>query len=247
MKHIVGKLAVVCIFLAALNCCSAMDAARTDIEYRDLRINVIHPSPIFLLAQPGDKVAVQIRDHSRFEVGDEVWNHVKEDLEAKGYKLVKPREARFIAQVVITSNFSELTAREIMGSPDTGAVVGGVAGGVIGAQKGTGAAVAGAAIGAAAGALADLSSSLVKVGRLDMEGVLRILEKRDQPVTTETRTEIKEGRASSVSQSIIDEENYKKLETGFTVTAEKKGLKWEECQGEVKKLIAKQISDTFGK
>ena len=246
MKRIIRTATLLCLFAVCLSGCAAMDAARTEIEYRDLRINVIHPSPLFLMAQPGDEICVQIRDQSRFEVGDDVWNRVEADLQAKGYILVPPRKARYIVQVVVTSNFSELTARELMGSPDTGAVVGGVAGGVIGAQKGTGAAIAGAAIGAAAGAMADLSSSLVKVGRLDMEGVMRVLERLDRPVSTETRTEIKEGRATSVTQEIIDRDDYKKLETSFTVTAEKKDLQWEECSEEVKELVAKQIYDTFG-
>lgn len=246
MKYIISAVALACLFLTSLSGCSMMDAARTEIEYKDLRINVINPDPIFLMAEPGDDVAVQIRDQSRFEVGDEVWNQVRNDLRRKGYNIVRPREARYIAQVVITSNFSEKSAREIMGSPDSGAVVGGVAGGVIGAQKGTGAAVAGAAIGVAAGALADLTSSLVKVGRLEIDGILRILEKRASPIATETRTELKQGTSSTVSQDINDSSNYKQIETTFKITAEKKKLEWEECEKEVKGLIAKQIADTFG-
>jgi len=228
-----------------LTACSVMDAARTEIEYHDLKLNTTSPNPLFLDAQPGDSVSLQIRDRSGFNIGKRVKEEVEQTLKMKGYEIVLPREARFKVQVVLTSNFSEKTAREIMGSPDTGAVAGGVAGGVIGAQKGTGAAIAGAAVGTAAGALADLTSSLVKVGRVQFDGVIRVLEKADRALLTETRTEIKQGSATSVSQEFKEEIPHKQFQSDFSVTAEKTGLEWEECEKPVLEAIIKEISENF--
>jgi hypothetical protein len=229
-----------------LLCIISCSATTKYIKHGKLETQTRMSETIFLdpISEAQKTVLLQIRNTTG-KSGLDITNKLKEEIEAKGYRIVNdPAKANIMIQANILQAgkatmedpFQTLTGG--YGSALAGAATGAA---VVGALGGSGRSMAGGAV--AIGAVEYFSDAMVQVVVFSMITDLQISERAEGAFVTESsNAKLKQGTSGSKSSSWEQKTNWKRYQTRIVSTAKKTNLKFEQAEPELTNGLVKSIS-----